>query len=253
MADDKPISIAANEQEEWRSVPNYTDYQVSNLGRMRSKKTRGRFATGDWRLMKLTVGKRGYVVVSLSVNGKVIRRTIHSVVCEAFIGPRPHRHDINHIDANKTNNALVNLEYCTRSHNERHAIRMGLKDSRPRYHGESHCNSRLTQCDADKIRTLLTTTKLSAGHIAKMFSISKDTMTSIALARTYTDSPGGPPQPINSRVRGVGKLTDDIAHAIREAYSNGEGSHRKLGKRFGVSRQTIGDIVRNKANAYKTH
>lgn len=64
----------------------------------------------------------GYLFVTLSVNSLRAHRTIHSMVAEAFIGPRPAGAHINHIDGNKRNNALENLEYVTASRNAQHAI-----------------------------------------------------------------------------------------------------------------------------------
>ena len=45
----------------------------------------------------------------------------------AFVGPRPALHETNHIDGNKANNALSNLEYVTKSENTIHAVRLGLR------------------------------------------------------------------------------------------------------------------------------
>lgn len=62
----------------------------------------------------------GYLQVGLWENGKVTRRLVHRFVMEAFIGPSVLQ--VNHIDGNKTNNCLRNLEYVTASQNIRHSI-----------------------------------------------------------------------------------------------------------------------------------
>ncbi len=93
-------------------------YQVSNLGRVKSKKT-------DL-IRKLTPSSNGYLVVSLfrkPIGARVF--TIHKLVSLAFLG-ESNGLDINHKDGNKKNNELSNLELCTRSENMYHAYRHSL-------------------------------------------------------------------------------------------------------------------------------
>lgn len=68
----------------------------------------------------------GYIKVSLSRDGIGHTKPIHRLVAEAFLGKKEGL-DINHIDGDKTNNDLSNLEWCTRGENNRHAYRIGLK------------------------------------------------------------------------------------------------------------------------------
>ena len=59
-------------------------------------------------------------------NGKNVYTYVHVLVAEHFIGERPEGFDINHIDRNKLNNSVKNLEYCTHKENMRHARRLSL-------------------------------------------------------------------------------------------------------------------------------
>lgn len=103
-------------QEIWKDVIGYEGlYQVSNLGRLKSK----------YRILKQS-GKR-YWKVCLSKNNIHYRLDVHRLVAKAFI-PNPHNYiEINHIDGNKHNNNVNNLEWTTRSENLKHAFRIGLK------------------------------------------------------------------------------------------------------------------------------
>ena len=122
-------------KESWQPVPGYEGlYQVSDLGRVRSlDRTVWRQRLGkamQWtlqgRLLKTKwVGRAKYVGVSLSKNGQVATRTVHSLVALAFIGPRPEGMEVNHKDCDKQNNALNNLEYLTHGENQRHAAQRG--------------------------------------------------------------------------------------------------------------------------------
>lgn len=69
---------------------------------------------------------RGYLVVSLSVNGAYETRKIHRLVAITYI-PNPDRlPQVNHLDGDKRNNNVSNLEWCTNDHNIKHASRLGL-------------------------------------------------------------------------------------------------------------------------------
>lgn len=113
--------------EEWLPVRGYEGlYEVSNLGRIRSyHKWRGRGGIVP-QLRKLYPQPKGYLQINLSKDGHQKWLLVHVLVAEAFIGPRPEGLEIDHIDTNKGNARVDNLEYVTRSENHRRAYRMGL-------------------------------------------------------------------------------------------------------------------------------
>ena len=74
------------------------------------------------RIMAPACRRDGYLFVTLSVNGTLAHKTIHSLVACAFIGPRPPSRHINHKDGNKHNNCAANLEYVSRQGNSKHAL-----------------------------------------------------------------------------------------------------------------------------------
>ena len=69
----------------------------------------------------------GYLIVGLSKNGKLHTKRIHRLVAETFIDNSNNYKVINHIDCNKTNNNVNNLEWCTQGHNVRESFRNGLQ------------------------------------------------------------------------------------------------------------------------------
>lgn len=115
----------------WKSVIGFEGtYEVSNLGRVRSL---GMYAKGPCgskryikgKMLKANVGKIGYKRVCLA--GKNWKN-VHRLVAEAFL-PNPCKNkEVNHIDGNKTNNAVWNLEWVTHSENELHAYKTGLNN-----------------------------------------------------------------------------------------------------------------------------
>jgi hypothetical protein len=100
----------------WKDVPGFEGfYMVSNDGQVRS------FHRGDTLIKPYRVARRSAGLELTKQHGKV-QRTLHSMVCEAFIGPRPRGHDINPMDGIKTHNGVTNLEDTTRLNNRLHAI-----------------------------------------------------------------------------------------------------------------------------------
>lgn len=79
------------------------------------------------KILKLNYDKMGYIIVRLSKNGKLHTKTIHRLVAETFIDNPNNYKIINHIDCNKTNNNVNNLEWCTQKHNVRESFRNGLQ------------------------------------------------------------------------------------------------------------------------------
>lgn len=101
-------------------------YEVSNLGRVRSigwivNRHDGTKAVNPPRVLKQTASGRGYLKIGLYLeNGKRIQRNVHRLVAETFI-PGDHSLEVNHIDLNKSNNAVSNLEWLTQQENALHA------------------------------------------------------------------------------------------------------------------------------------
>ena len=111
---------------EWKPIKGYEGlYEVSNDGRVR----RLRFTNGSHdfekvRECKQTLNTWGYMTVNLSKNGKVNTKRVHRLVANAFLGES--KLQIDHIDRNKQNNRLDNLEYVTPKENTNRAWKKGI-------------------------------------------------------------------------------------------------------------------------------
>ena len=109
-------------EEIWKDVRGYEgEYQVSNMGRVMSLNYRH---TGKEKILKPRNNGRGYLFVNLHANGKHKRYFVHRLVLSTF-NPCPDSESlqVNHIDEDKTNNNVDNLEWCTRSYNINHGTR----------------------------------------------------------------------------------------------------------------------------------
>lgn len=110
-------------KEIYRSVPGYEDrYMVSNLGNVMSLNYQN---TGHAKVMKPVKHHLGYLLVHLGQN-KI--KMVHTLVADAFIPNPEGKQFVNHIDGNKSNNRVDNLEWVTSKENMNHAIRTGLRD-----------------------------------------------------------------------------------------------------------------------------
>lgn len=102
-------------EEVWKDIKGYEGfYQISNLGRVKSLIRKNVLKE---KIIKGGIQKNGYKFVLLykDKNSKIFR--VHRLVAEAFI-PNPNKYkEVNHIDENKTNNNVENLEWCTRKYN----------------------------------------------------------------------------------------------------------------------------------------
>ena len=112
------------EQEQWKPIQEFNgEYEVSNFGRVRSMK---RYYGVVGRIMPQTIQCKGYYAVTFWMNNKAYCRKVHRLVIEAFTPNPDSLPCINHIDGNKLNNHVSNLEWCTYQANMQHAVRTGL-------------------------------------------------------------------------------------------------------------------------------
>lgn len=102
--------------EQWRVIPSIPVYEVSDLGRIR--RLTPTFGTEPGHILKPYTTRRGYLKISLHMEGKRFQRFVHRVVAEAFIGPCPAGHVVHHRDHDQGNSKLENLEYRPRQENQ---------------------------------------------------------------------------------------------------------------------------------------
>lgn len=121
--------------ERWLPVVGYEGlYEISDAGSVRALERKGLYA-GRWRpthmtfparMMRICETRAGYKYIALKhPNGKSVKYLLHRLVMRAFVGDPPdEKAQVNHIDGNKANNSVANLEYCTAKENLLHLTKV---------------------------------------------------------------------------------------------------------------------------------
>jgi hypothetical protein len=116
-------------------------YEVSNLGNVKRKKNKtiykdGRIAYFSETVLKKATTKRGYEMVYLSVKSKKHSKLVHRLIANTFIPNPLNKKTVNHIDCDKKNNRVDNLEWLTNKENIKHAFDNGLFKERDKRNSE---------------------------------------------------------------------------------------------------------------------
>ena len=175
-------------KEVWKDIIGYEGlYQVSNLGNVKSldrivNKPNGVSYMRKGKICKQSKSNLGYMTIGFTVNNNKVNKYVHRLVAEAFITNVNDYPQVNHIDCDKTNNKINNLEWCTNSENHIHASKNGLNKLhlyRVAYSGEENGRSLLTKEQVLEIKQKYIPYKYSAKKISKEYNVSESCITHI--------------------------------------------------------------------------
>lgn len=158
--------------------PYIYNFEVSNQGRIRNN------ATGH--ILKSHANKNGYQTCVVSCGGRnnKIAIRLHVAVAKLFIDNPYHFPEVNHIDGNKNNNDVSNLEWISSRDNTLHAIRLGLRKAAS---GERCYTSKLTEDDVNYIRQVYIPRHRKYGlrALARKFGVYHTTIEDVVKGATW--------------------------------------------------------------------
>jgi NUMOD4 motif-containing protein/HNH endonuclease len=161
----------------WKEINGYEGlYSVSNLGRVKSLPNRACHKQEKC-LKSVVIKKTGYATVHLSKNGKAKRILVHRLVATEFLDKKEGTCDVNHIDSNRCNNVLSNLEWVTRRENCLHAS----KNKRLRI-GSANNKTKLTNNQVLEIAAM----QGSLTSIAKKYNVHFTTVHDIKIGKNWS-------------------------------------------------------------------
>ena len=166
-------------QEQWKEIPGFEGYEISDQGRVRSYWSRIHLGVGigthmmiankPQRIMKQNQ-RSGYPFVVFTQKGQSTTRNIHRLVLTVFVGPCPLGMESCHEDGNPANPSLQNLRWDTHQNNEADKNHHGTV-----MFGENHTQSKLTETQVKEIRRLASL-GYSNKKLGEMFAVSRSTI-----------------------------------------------------------------------------
>lgn len=171
----------------WKDIIGYEGYyKVSNFGRVKSI-----YAMGGL-ILKQRKQNSGYLIVHLYKEKTREAKTVHRLVSKAFIPNPENKPHVNHLDGDKSNNKLDNLDWCTQSENIKHAYKYGITKRTKEWNkkigdsqrGENSGSNILSKDDVIRIKEMIKK-GLGDTEISKIIECGKSTIWNIRVGNSW--------------------------------------------------------------------
>ncbi len=210
-----------------------TSYAVDRDGNVRNKEGTG--------LLKPFLLNSGYLYVVLSLKNRRKNRTVHSLVAQAWIGPRPKGHVINHKDSNRRNNNWKNLEYVTQFRNMQHAAECGALPK-----GSRHYSTDLTEKKIGRVCRLIVK-GMGNKDIGDLVGVSPGKVRDIrmgkswrSVSRDYFDEPIAA-SAISKSERSGSRVPVNVRPSVIKEILAGRPRY-EIAEKFGISPQMVSSV-----------
>lgn len=219
-----------------------TNYDISNYGGILINR-KNKF------IRKWSFDKDGYLVTPLSINNHEYRCFAHRLVAKAFIPNPENKPEVNHIDGNKQNNDVSNLEWVTRKENIEHALRTGLSNPR----GENNGYSKYTEKQIREACELMENPKNNPRYVALITGISRTSLYYIRIGKEWTHISKDYNLPKINYKFGVNNVnnryTDEQIHEVCRLLESGK-YPKEIENETGVSSDTVQKIRKKEVWSY---
>lgn len=165
--------------EEWRTIPSFSNYEASSIGRIRRAAPYRSTTVGY--VLRPEPTRDGYLNARLSTRSKIKCVGIHRLVCEAFRGPAPSpEHEAAHWDGVRNNNTEDNLRWATQAENFEDRYRHGTEPV-----GEKNGHAKLTEEDVNLIRSKIMFGE-SKASLSRLYGVSDAHISRIAAGKAWS-------------------------------------------------------------------
>ena len=229
----------------WKGI--VTDYEISDTGEVKSLKTNKLLSQ---------INAKGYRKVTLSIydpahpnqtkQEREKKIFVHRLVAETFIPNPENKPMVNHIDGNKANNNVSNLEWCTQKENMIHAFKY-LDIGRRDQYGEKNSSSIYKESQIHELCKLIEGGITNIKQLHEMTGIGEGTIIAVKNGDQWTEISKQYKMPeVNRKPR----MSEDTVYEICKILAkDGETSFTQIAKDFGVYRKTIERIYNKKCHA----
>jgi len=211
------------EQDIWSpvNVPGFEIYYISTAGRLKCKRFIACKNSFSEHYIKPIVCKKGYFKIILKYKGKKCHTYFHRLVALTFIPNPENKLTVNHIDADKSNNAVSNLEWATIQENNAHAVKNGLN------------RAKKTLLNKDDIKYVMETlTSTNRQELADMFCITRKALENIIIRANKGKIPDGKRKKMQHRYK-------EIINVLTKEKT----SSKMLSEKIGLSRKEIARML----------
>lgn len=177
------LNLQDLDSEVWKIIDDYTDYRVSNFGRVKSLKFRKE------KILKQFKDKNGYLIINLYKNKKLKTKKVHHLVFEIFKEKLKENYDVHHINKNKEYNFIDNLKQIFHKDHrkgEKHSekIKKIMSEKRKgKYLGENNPNYKISNKKIIDIKLDIEKGDLTQIEMAKKYNISQSMISYIKLEK----------------------------------------------------------------------
>jgi plasmid maintenance system antidote protein VapI len=224
---------------EIKPIPGFIGYGASRDGQIWTERSQwGAGPEGVYRLMKVQTTRAGYLRAQLMVDGKQKKVAVHRATLAAWVGEIPEGMQINHLNGNKADNNIGNLEVTTAAENSRHAVRTGLRHPR-----QGEAVTHLVKLTRDQVGIIFDARVMGYKHreIAQMVGTTRANVGAILRGKSWRHLERDiAPQRYSPK-----QLTDDQVRGVIAKVSGGE-LQKHVAEELGISRSVVCNIVNGK-------
>lgn len=227
---------------EWRVVPGFEAYEVSEYGHLRRIRPYRRHKQVGY-ILKQKRHQGGYFYYDVSMDGRYRRLYVQRAVAFAFLGEPPFpKAQAAHKNGNKADNHYGNIYWATHYENAQDNIRHGVTNA-----GEKSPTSKLTWKIVEEIRQIYFSSLIPYAVLAEKYGVSQECVREVLQGITWNDGSIKPTCLIRKgSTSTVAKLTYERAESIRKEYASQKISAQVLAEKYGVKRGTISRVLNNK-------